>query len=248
LWLSIGIVIGYAVLGARPLLLSLVAAGPYWVKRLAGSREQLMSLLGRLVAAGLLVLVAFGTYQLGAEVTARETGILFDRMLYSSVARPLAFVVGHVVHFGPIIVLAMMLWPRSARHIHRFGPGMVLLFLGILVLGLTSESRTITAILPFVVAFTALSVDRLEWRMGKVVTFATMSLIVSRVWFPINQGAIDQPPHLEFPAQFYFMNFGPWMSNQSYWVFMAGLGVVTVITVLLVRVSGARRHSMPQAR
>lgn len=234
LWLSITVVAVYFALGVRPLAMSFAAAGGEWARKVFTTRTNLASLLWRIGALGIAVVIVRNVYQLGAEVTARDTDILFDRMIYSSVARPLAFLVGHVAHFGPIIILAVLLWPQVARLIHRLGPGMVLLFAGILVLSLTSESRTITAILPFVAAFAAAAADRLQWRTWHVGFFAAASLIVSRVWFTINRGVIEDAPILEFPAQYYFMNFGPWMSNRSYWVFAAGMGAVTVLVTLLV--------------
>jgi hypothetical protein len=214
--------------------MSLATAGVEWIRTVFVTRRNLVPLLGRIGAIGISAVVVRSVYQLGAEVTARDTDILFDRMIYSSVARPLASLLGHVAHFGPIIILAVLLWPQVARLIHRLGPGMVLLFAGILVLALNSESRTITAILPFVAAFTAAAADRLQWRTWHVGVFAATSLVVSRVWFSINQGVIEDAPVLEFPAQFYFMNFGPWMSNRSYWVFMAGLSATTILVIYLV--------------
>jgi hypothetical protein len=86
-----------------------------------------------------------------------------------------------------------------------------------------------------VAAFAAYAADRYDWRTWQIGTIATISLVVSRVWFPINQGVIEGAPPLEYPAQFYFMNFGPWMSNSAYWVFMAGLGVVVAVVALLIR-------------
>jgi hypothetical protein len=54
------------------------------------------------------------------------------------------------------------------------------------------------------------------------------------VWFPINQGPIDDGPYLEFPAQFYFMNFAPWMSNAVYVAAVAALVFIAIATYWIV--------------
>lgn len=54
--------------------------------------------------------------------------------------------------------------------------------------------------------------------------FIFLSLVVSKVWLPINHGSwpADQGAAvtLAFPMQWYFMNYGPWMSQQMYLVNM----------------------------
>jgi hypothetical protein len=241
LWVSVGIVALYLAAASRPLLLSLLASGREAAVRLAGSKPRARRLLARAAAALALTAGALGLYQLGVDVTARRMDVLFDRMLYTSIARPLAFGIAHVAHFGPILILTVLLWPGIGRIVHRFGPGLVLLFGGILLLGLTSESRTITAVLPFVVLATVLAADELEWRPWGVGVLTVLALAVSRFWFPLNQGPIDEGPALEFPAQFYFMNFGPWMSGRSYTIFAVVLAAATAVVVLSMR--GVRARS-----
>jgi hypothetical protein len=120
------------------------------------------------------------------------------------------------------------------RRIHGFGPGFVLLFLALLFLGLSSESRTITFALPFVAGLAALAADERQWTPRRVALFGAVSLVVSRVWFPINQGPIDEGPYLDFPAQYYFMNFAPWMSNAVYVVAVLALALTAIVTYAIV--------------
>jgi hypothetical protein len=235
MWLSIGLAAAYLGLGALPFLESLISNGRSWLRQLAGSGRHRRRLLLRLGVVGVIVTAALALYQLGVEVTERDTSIIFDRMLYSAVARPLAFGVAHFMHFGPIVILAALVWPQLAAKAHEEGPGMVLLFMGVLVLGLTSESRTITAALPFVAAYTARAVDRYEWSIGAVAVFAATSIAVSRIWYPINQGPLEDVNYLEFPAQAYFMNFGPWLADRVFWIFAGACLGGLIITALLLR-------------
>ena len=233
-WLSVGLVVAYLAVGSRPLWASLVSIDRSDWRAWLGSGERILKLIVRVAVAGLAVFAAFRFYQIGAEITARNTDVLLERMVYEAVARPLMFLVGHVFAFGPIVLVTVLLWPRVTRRIHSFGPGFVLLFLGLLFLGLSSESRTITFALPFVAGLTALAADELRWTSQRVALFGALSLVVSRVWFPINQGPIDDGPYLEFPAQFYFMNFAPWMSNAVYVAAVAALVIIAIAIYWIV--------------
>lgn len=213
---SVALVIAYLVAASRPLWASLLSLRWSELGRWLGSSSDVLLLIGRVLLAAFIVVAAFAMYQVGSAVTARNTDVLLERMVYESVARPLMFLVGHVMSFGPIVLVAAMTWRGVARRVHDFGPGLVLMFLGIVFLGLTSESRTITFVLPFVAAFAVLATGGLEWSPKRVVAFGVLSLVVSRAWFPINWGSLVDGPYLEFPAQFYFMNFAPWMSNSVY--------------------------------
>jgi hypothetical protein len=246
LWLSIGLVVAYLALGSRPLWASLVGIERSDWRDWLGSRQQVLNLGVRIAVSVGLVFAAFRFYEIGAEITARNTDILLERMVYEAVARPLMFLVGHVFAFGPIILVAVLLWPRVTGRIHGFGPGFVLLFLALLFLGLSSESRTITFALPFVAGLAALAADERQWTPRRVALFGAVSLVVSRVWFPINQGPIDEGPYLDFPAQYYFMNFAPWMSNAVYVIAIIALALTAIATYAIVpRLSRSSRVSSP---
>ncbi|MDX2343721.1 MAG: hypothetical protein QNL12_08340, partial [Acidimicrobiia bacterium] len=107
LWLSVTVVAVYVAFGARPLVISLATSGLEWARSLFATRTNFVPLLWRIGAVGLVAIVVRTIYQLGAEISGRNTDILFDRMVYSSVARPLAFLLGHVAHFGPVVILAI---------------------------------------------------------------------------------------------------------------------------------------------
>ncbi len=233
MWLSIAAAAGYVVLGTRPLLAALAADGWSWLKRLVAAASARRSLILRLGAVFLIVATAVALYQLGLE-TERTSGLIVERMLYSAVARPFAFAVAHFAHYGPIVILAALVWSQVAAHVHEEGLGRVVVFRGILVLSLTSESRTITAVVPIDVAFTARAVDRFAWRPSVVLAFTGLSLVVSRFWYPLNQGPLEDAQYLEFPAQAYFMNFGPWLANGVFLIFAVVFAVSVGMTVLLL--------------
>ncbi|MEN8239942.1 MAG: hypothetical protein ABFR53_12180, partial [Actinomycetota bacterium] len=93
---------------------------------------------------------------------------------------------------------------------------------------------TITFALPFVAGFAALAADERSWTTARVALLGGLAFVLSRVWFPINQGPIDEGPYLDFPAQWYFMNFPPWMSNEVYWVAIAGLALAVACVAWLL--------------
>ncbi len=62
--------------------------------------------------------------------------------------------------------------------------------------------------------------------------FTSLNLLISRFWLPLNHGdwpsleAATPQLTLEFPLQWYFMNHGPWVSSNMYWV-IASIAIFT---------------------
>jgi len=136
-------------------------------------------------------------------------------VLVSSVAKPGVFFVAHVVYFGPIVVAAILLWPRVCERIRGQGPGVVILAGTAVVLSIGSESRQLVSFLPLVAAFTVPAIDELPRARWHDVVFLAAGLVASKCWLPLNHGPTTGNL-LEFPDQLYFMNQGPWMSDGMY--------------------------------
>jgi hypothetical protein len=159
-----------------------------------------------------------------------------------SISRPLLFLVAHVVYFGPIVLLLIILWKPYCRNIHRYGFGLTLFMLLNMPLTLTSESRGSIAVLPFFVAFLVPVIERLGWRASYYWIVGGVALVFSKIWFPINNPNIEGEI-LKVPAQNLFMNIGPWMANGPY---MVQGGVVLIVGLALywmVRIRPATESS-----
>jgi hypothetical protein len=78
-----------------------------------------------------------------------------------------------------------------------------------------------------------------------------LNLLISRFWYRINTEeiveAFSRPglDYLEFPAQRYFMNFGPWQSHEMYYLFMALLLVSLFFLRLLLSRDGVLNKYNP---
>jgi hypothetical protein len=157
-------------------------------------------------------------------------------ILVSSVAKPGIFFVAHAVYFGPIVLAAILLWPRVCERIRGQGLGMVILAWAAVVLSIASESRQLLSFLPLVAMFTVQTMDGLPRQRWHDFALVVAGLVASKCWLPLNHGPTTGNL-LEFPDQFYFMNQGPWMSDGTYLVQGA------IVLALAAVFAGMRRES-----
>lgn len=144
------------------------------------------------------------------QITTLPSHVSTERFLLqvcaSAVYRPLIFAVSHFVGFGPILFFTVFFWHRFSKEINRYGVGLQLFALGTIGLSLDSESRALVNLLPFVVLFTVVAVEKAGLKPALVWATGAIALVTSKVWMPIN---------IDFPYR-YFANFGPWMPYKWY--------------------------------
>jgi len=142
---------------------------------------------------------------------------------------PFCNVVFHVVYFGPIVLVAIMSWPRVARTCASWGPAAVIA-LGLFVLNaVTTESRTLNHLVPFVIVLVVHSTD---WTRGRALAFAALALAWSKVWVVIDY--TDRDHSFAYMAQ-----QGPWSSDSAYVI--QAIAVVVTAGLLIA----AWRNSKP---
>lgn len=128
--------------------------------------------------------------------------------------------IAHITHFGPIVVMAMILWPHIERRVRSSGPDLMFLFgvFGFLAIG--TESRQFIPFVPFIgiIIGEVLTVKRDSGSWIGFWCFTAMALAMSRFWLKINV-APWTGNFLEFPDQMLYMYTGPWMSDTMYVVF-----------------------------
>jgi hypothetical protein len=166
--------------------------------------------------------VAYGMNTMITDFDKKAYGalIILKTTILLSITRPFLFIVPHIIYFGPIILLAILLWRPATRMIQKYGLGIILFVLLNLPMALNAESRRSAVLVPVVVIFTVLAADTLNWRRWHLWTLAAIALIFSKVWYPINQGSLEGEL-IEFPAQHFFMNAGPWTANGPYMIQVA---------------------------
>jgi len=145
---------------------------------------------------------------------------------------PLVFLVGNAVYYGPFVALVVLFWRPICRIANERGLGLFA-FLGFgLFMSVTSESRHLTHLLPFIVALLAVELDRrgIGWREAAIVCVAQVAC--SKVWYPIESEPM-KGFYIEFPWQRYFMSQGPFMSRSMYLLQGAVLTLVGVALCIL---------------
>ena len=206
-----------------------------------------ITVLKLILAAGTLLAVQLMVRRLGTPNPEHyQTSTYLKTILKLSIAKPFIGIISFVIWFGPAIFLAVINWKKLSEEIHKYGYGLLFFFCGFLLLFLDSESRHTVLIYPFLCAFTLKSLDRVQLNKYFIVTFVLLSVIFSKIWLPINP-IPEEPGNLwEFPMQKYFMNVGPWMSNQPYAVQGAGIlfSFVVLFYVTKMRTSAKLKTSL----
>jgi hypothetical protein len=165
------------------------------------------------------VVVAVGIYLL-VEIAVRGLSrvpfypVPYAHAIYHSVARAGLFFVAHVAWLGPIFLLTLLRWCEVAAAVRAQGPGMVAVFLLLLVEGIDPQSRLLVWGLPFVVAFTLAAVP-VDGRIFALL--AGGAFVASRVWFTLGlEDTVVSEGIGDHVRQHYFMANGPYMHPDGY--------------------------------
>lgn len=241
--------LGPLILPALPVSLACVAA---WLYRglsplLADSdllsRAGARALWGRIDRRGAVTVLILGashfalTHALAARGPARyDVARYAVQFAFGGTTRPAQFLIAHAVYFGPVILLLLPLWSRAAAAARRLGAGVVLAAAAAVVQTINCESRQLMNVLPLLVLLVALAIDRLSFPAFFLPRLAVVSWLSSKAWMPLNAWAerlgadMTRFPILQpiqsFPAQVYFMSFGPWTSHMT--LLAQGLVVLAV--------------------
>lgn len=189
----------------------------YWKKKI--------SLKRCFWAVALVISVKTFLHVMAASQNARPLDYLIFNLLTVSIMQPAAFLVSHVLFFGPILIFLPFMIKPFTLNIKRYGAGLILCLCLCVIFSLDSESRKMMNVIPFVLPFLIQSMDRLRLKPNHFVILGILSLIYSKIWMPFTSQPWNSSA-LEFPAQFYYMTMGPWMAHRLYAI-QAGLAVLT---------------------
>jgi hypothetical protein len=163
-----------------------------------------------------LVLTASPDQGLATLRAPTPAGFVVRQNLWTALGKPGIFVVSHVVFFGPVMLLTILVWPRVVDSMRPRGLALLVMAGMAVVLSLDAESRQLVDLMPLVVVFTAVAVQH-RLRSSLVFVFGAATVAASKVWLPINHGRYPYPgTFFDFPAQYLFMNAGPYISSRSY--------------------------------
>jgi hypothetical protein len=166
-----------------------------------------------------------------------------------AVAKPAAFLVAHVVSFGPAFLLFLRylrpLLDAAATH----SAGAALFLVAGLALSVDSESRVLAFAYPLMVTFLCVVLQSTPAaRSGRfALVFVAGAFVLSRCYLPLNALGMGALPHgplndisiiLMFPSQWFMMMIGPYMGWPGYWTnlgfFIASAALVAALFPRLV--------------
>lgn len=135
------------------------------------------------------------------------------------------FVESHFIYLGLFFVLILLLWKPIFHEAEKYGIGMVLVLVLALLFLVDIETRKLVSFYPVLLFLLMNVLSRSKFKAWVPYLFVLVSMILSFFWFPINVDGIQQAFERVandqvgreglslFPAQRYFMFFGPWQSH-----------------------------------
>ena len=96
--------------------------------------------------------------------------------------------------------------------------------LNLFLFGITPQSRHLINILPWLIIFLVKAINKYSFSTSFYLVTGLLSLVASKVWLLLNiyegnaSGNFDKNGSMDFPDQILWMNIGPWMSEQMYYV------------------------------
>ncbi len=235
-----------------PLTIGLIVIATGVAAYVVGRQDQTWSVLPylrqigwrRIVLAGVAALAILVVRALwNAEVGTQGPGFTWRELRHyyaaNAVRGPLWNTVHQVVYFGPIVLVAIAAWPKIARIAMRWGPASVLTLGMIVVTSVSADARHLLHLMPFVIVATVTAT--LEWWTTKrAIAFAVIYLPWSKVWLKIDYMMVRDS--LSWPNLRFFMQHGPWASDETFLYHLAALVVTAVVLWLLLR----RPVSLPE--
>ena len=132
------------------------------------------------------------------------------------------------------------------------GPGWIVLAVATVGLSVNSESRQSIFQYPAAIALLAVAADRREVSDRAVWCIAVVALALSKFWLPINIDPANMvntdDPMMAWYYRRFFLNHGPWMSNEAYVInaLAAGIAGLAVWWAMRERSTTSATFANPQ--
>lgn len=159
-------------------------------------------------------------------------GYALSRPMLYPLIKPLLTIVADVSYFGVFVCILILFWSSLCKTISQMGWGITAaVVFNIYLFGADIETRHLINLLPWLVVFLAKAVDKYSFSKRFYITATILAFIVSKFWLKLNLydyfgwGETDENGNLGFPDQILWMNLGPWMNTQMYYV----QGGITII-------------------
>jgi len=136
-----------------------------------------------------------------------------------------------------LVLILIFLWKDFIEEISSYGLGLTLFVLLYMLLSIGTESRQAINAWPIFAVFISQVLNR-HYLVNWCFTYALVGIGLgfSKFWFQINTVNMNVGTLLEFPQQRLFMNFGPWMSNEMYYVHSAVVICIAIALYCLLKI------------
>lgn len=158
----------------------------------------------------------------------------FLQILVRPLKFPLISIVAHVCYFGLLPIFILAIFRNFAKFMFDRTPGHAIVFVVFLLFASDSESRHAVIFLPLLLLPLGNILDKQNIPTKMALIFSAIQLALSHFYIPINSDELTsafQSNNFFIPAtQNYFMNYGPWMTWQSYSLW-AGISIISAIYI-----------------
>ncbi len=175
----------------------------------------------------------------------------FDSKLFllQIIVRPLKYplisLAGHVVYWGTLVPVILVLAKGFTRNFAEKSPGHALVLLAFLFFALDSEARHIATFVPLLLPALGKALDDANLTVKPAVYIVILQLVLAHTYITINvSGLAENLESAKFTtraAQRYLMNYGPWMTHRNYmdWLAIAFCTFASINEVF-------KRNKLPQ--
>lgn len=136
----------------------------------------------------------------------------------------LIFLETHFIYLGLFFLIIILCWKKMVLYIREnLGIGFFLVTVLALFFIIDIETRKLASFYPLMIVPLMAVIQDMKFKLWVPIVVIVFSLATSFFWFPINTpdivAAFDRPyyTYIEYPAQRYYMFFGPWQSHMVYY-------------------------------
>jgi hypothetical protein len=227
-WLPITLVLLAAQLLAGWYVL-LLAAKSWRVRAYVKQLDYKSIAFAIVAAAAIVVLRGLWLEKVGVLGDGPSTQQFLCEQTLAALRGPLWGPVHHIVYFGPIVAIALLVWRRVARVADDWGPAFVIALVMVVAFFAASNSRQWNHLFPVLVTVTIAATAR-AWTPASVGWFAILAVVWSKVWLRI--GYDHNSGWHTFPQDNYFMNHGPYASDLT-WAIHLAAAVATIVAMIV---------------
>ena len=166
-----------------------------------------------------------------------SSSLFLLQMLIRPLKYPLVFLVNHITAWGIFFALILCRWNDFSEIFLKKSFGHAIVFFVFCLFLLDSESRHITFLLPILLYPLGETLKKTNLTSKGATILVGAQIFLSHFYYRVNQpdlAEIFERNELSHPlAQRYFMNFGPWLTTETY-LFWAAISILTLLLVIFV--------------